>query len=146
MSSPNGDDPDVSQDVISSLPRSRRQRPTARREAARARRADATAKAAGKRAPKATAAAKTAKAPAAKAATGAAKPAARKPKTTAANGVGSTSARKRVRPPRRAIPPAGYATPTSRRDRGTADPGAALGRLAGAGASALRGVLKRLPL
>lgn len=115
MSTP--DDPADQREVLSSLPRSRRQRPSARREAARAGRATkakpTAVKAAAK--PKAKAAAKPR-------ATAAAKPSQRKP-----------APRRKAGP---AIPPAGYATPTEH--KGSADPGAALAGL-------VRGVLKRLP-
>lgn len=179
MSSPDGGANDDTNDVLSSLPRSRRQRPTARREAARAHRAGASPapRAKGVSARKAEAGSKAAatkpkagagsKAPAAKPTTASAAtgPKALTKATAVSRKAGSSAAVKagtkrplspsakrasdlpRVRPPRSAIPPAGYATPvTNRGDRGSADPGAAIGRLAGAGASALRSVLKRLPL
>jgi hypothetical protein len=111
----NPDDQPEPRDVLSSLPRSRRQRPSARREAARAGRA-APKKAAPKKAtaakPRPKAQPKAARAPRA---------AARKP------------------PPKRsAIPPAGYATPREGSGHGSADPGAAIAGL-------VRGILRRLP-
>lgn len=110
----NPDDPSEQREVLSSLPRSRRQRPSARREAARA-----------GRAPKAkAAAASTAKKPTARA----------KPKAAAAK----PRARKQAPKPRAVIPPAGYATPSTHRGHGSADPGAAI-------AGVLRSVLRRLP-
>ena len=204
MSTPDDDGTDTPPDVLSNLPRSRRQRPTARRTAARARRTEAqaakpaatatprrkateakpgangsgasvgnvagagsgngapaskapAAKATGPKAPAAKAkapkavsagtakASKTGKAGSAKVSVKSAAKAGTAKASTPARG-SSASGTKRVRPPKRAIPPAGYATPAARRDGGSADPAAALGRLAEAGASALRGVLRRLPL
>ena len=115
MSTP--DEPAEQREVLSSLPRSRRQRPSARREAARA-----------GRAPKA-------KPEAVKTATKAKPRAAAKPRATAA---AKPRPRKSAPKPRSAIPPAGYATPSEHRGHGSADPGAAL-------AGCVRGVLKRLP-
>jgi hypothetical protein len=119
MSTP--DDPADQREVLSSLPRSRRQRPSARREAARAGRATKAK----------PAAIKTAARPKAKA-----KPrAAAKPRATAAARPSprTSTPRRKAGPP---IPPAGYATPTEH--KGSADPGAALAGL-------VRGVLSRLP-
>ena len=131
-SGPTGsDDP---REVLSSLPRSRRQRPTARREAARAKRASAsaapaTAKPAAKPKPavKAAAKAKPAATSAAKASATAAKPARRPAAKTAPKPRTATKAAVRPRPAKRAIPPAGYATPRTKGAHGSADPGAALG-------------------
>jgi len=113
MSTP--DDPAEQREVLSSLPRSRRQRPSARREAARAGRATKAKPTAVKTAAKPKSKPKP-------------KPTA-KPKATAKK----PAPRRRTGPP---IPPAGYATPTEH--KGGADPGAALADL-------VRGVLKRLP-
>ena len=119
MSTP--DDPADQREVLSSLPRSRRQRPSARREAARAGRAAKATRAAVKPAAK----------PKAKTAT---KPkAAAKPKATAKPAARKPAPRRRTGPP---IPPAGYATPTEH--RGSADPAAALAGL-------VKSVLGRLP-
>ena len=110
MSTP--DDPAEPRDVLSSLPRSRRQRPSARREAARAGRKTTAVKAAGPP----------------KRATAKPKPAA-KPKTAAKPKVAAAPAQRprRSAPPKRsAIPPAGYATPREGSGHGSADPGAAL--------------------
>lgn len=111
MSTP--DDQDEPREVLSSLPRSRRQRPSARREAARAK---ATAKpaAAKPRATKVKATARPSPAPAA-----------------------TTRARRPAAPKRSAVPPAGYATPHEGSGRGSADPAAALVGLA----RGLRGLL-----
>ena len=119
MSTP--EDPADQREVLSSLPRSRRQRPSARREAARAGRATKAKPTAVKTAAKPNARAKPKAAPKPRA-TAAAKPSPRKP-----------APRRKAGP---AIPPAGYATPTEH--KGSADPGAALAGL-------VRGVLKRLP-
>ena len=107
MSTP--DDTDEPREVLSSLPRSRRQRPSARREAARAGRA-APAKAK--------------------------KPAASKPRATATKAKPAPKPRKKPVPvaqSRKAspaknsvIPPAGYATPRDGDGHGSADPAAAL--------------------
>jgi len=119
MSTP--EDPADQREVLSSLPRSRRQRPSARREAARAGRAAKAKPTAVKTAAKPKAKTRP-KAAAKPRATAAAKPSPRKP-----------AAPRRTGPP---IPPAGYATPTEH--KGSADPAAALAGL-------VRGVLKRLP-
>ena len=118
-------DPADQREVLSSLPRSRRQRPSARREAARAGRTKNAKPVSG---------VKTAAKPKAKAAT---KPrTVAKPKATAA--AAKPSARRSA--PRRkagpAIPPAGYATPSEH--KGSADPAAALAGL-------VKSVLGRLP-
>jgi len=142
-SGPTGsDDP---REVLSSLPRSRRQRPTARREAARAERARAAAPAAPKPAKKPKTAAKAK--PAAKAAA-TTKPTAGRAKATAARPARkpaakapartATKAAVRPRPAKRAIPPAGYATPRTQGEHGSADPGAALAGL-------VRSILKLIP-
>jgi hypothetical protein len=98
-------DQDAPREVLSSLPRSRRQRPSARREAARA---------AGAAAPKQPAAVKAT----------AVKPKA-KPKAKAA----PRAAARKPPPKRSAIPPAGYATPREGRGHGSADPAAAVADL-----------------
>lgn len=115
MSTP--DDQDEPREVLSSLPRSRRQRPSARREAARAK---ATAKPAAAK-PRATKAKATAKATA-------------RPSPAPA---ATTRARRPAAPKRSAVPPAGYATPHEGSGRGSADPAAALVGLA----RGLRGLL-----
>ncbi len=113
MSTP--DDNGEQREVLSSLPRSRRQRPSARREAARAGRATpAKPKAAAK--PKATATAAKAKA------APKAKPAPKPRKRTAP----VAQARSKSATKQSVIPPAGYATPREGSGRGSADPGAAL--------------------
>lgn len=104
MSTP--DDQGEPREVLSSLPRSRRQRPSARREAARAK---ATAKPAAAK-PRATKA-----------------KAAPKPRKATAT---ATRARKAAPPERPAVPAAGYATPRESGGRGSADPAAALVGLA----------------
>jgi len=144
MSAPDAPAPDDEREVLSSLPRSRRQRPTARREAARAKRAraasgtPATKPAAGKPAAGRAAAPKaTAKATAKPAAKATAKPAA-KATAKAAPKASATKAAVRPRPAKRAIPPAGYATPRTEGEHGSADPGAALAGL-------VRTVLRLIP-
>jgi len=143
MSASGPDGSDDQREVLSSLPRSRRQRPTARREAARAKRAKAGSKpaatpksAAAKAAPAAAKPAQTTTKPKAraKAAKPARKPAAKAP----AKARTATNAAVRPRPAKRAIPPAGYATPRTEGRHGSADPGAALAGL-------VRSVLKRIP-
>lgn len=111
----NPEDTDQPREVLSSLPRSRRQRPSARREAARAGRA-APAK------PKPTATKATAvKAKPAPKPT-ATKPKPRKKPVPVAQARPTSAAKTSV------IPPAGYATP--REGRGSADPAEALLSLA----------------
>ncbi len=112
-------------EVLSSLPRSRRQRPSARREAARAGRAKP--KPAAK--PKVTAA-KAAKPKAKPTTKSTARP---RKRTTPVAQARPTSATKTS-----AIPPAGYATPRKGTGGGSADPAAALAGLA-------RGIRSLLP-
>lgn len=129
MSTP--DDPAEQRDVLSSLPRSRRQRPSARREAARA----GSRPVAGVAKAKATT-------------TGAKKPRAKKPAVARSKapakpraGAGSRAAARPRKPApakRSSIPPAGYATPRDAGGHGSADPGAVIAGL-------VRGVLRRLP-
>ncbi len=117
---------DDEREVLSSLPRSRRQRPSAAREAARAKRTTAAGSKAApaKKKPAAKAAAKPKPKPAAK------------PSAVAAAGAGGTKAK--VRGPKRSVPPAGYATPRAKGEHGSADPGAAI-------AGVVRSVLKLIP-
>jgi hypothetical protein len=121
MSTP--DDKDEPREVLSSLPRSRRQRPSARREAARAGRTPA-AKAPAK--PKAAASKPRATATKAKPA-----PKPRKKPVPVAQSRRTSPAKTSV------IPPAGYATPREGSGRGSADPAAALVGLA----KGIRGLL-----
>ena len=113
----NPEDTDQPREVLSSLPRSRRQRPSARREAARAGRA-----APAKPKPTATKATAVKAKPAPKPRPTATKPKPRKKPVPVAQARPTSAAKTSV------IPPAGYATP--REGRGSADPAEALLSLA----------------
>jgi hypothetical protein len=156
----NADEQGEQREVLSSLPRSRRQRPSARREAARAARskpgpAAKAGKTAGKGASAGTAKPRASAKPRAVAKAGAAsgrtgrtkakakataKPrASHKPRVTtkvpaAVPPAGKGAAPRAAKTP--AVPAAGWATP---RHGGSADPGAAIAGL-------VRGILKRLPI
>jgi hypothetical protein len=120
-------------DVLSNLPRSRRQRPSARREEARAARDAGTGAPNGEGS--ADARAKLSKAAAAKEEAAKKQPEKRKPAAPPAHEPAGHEERER---PRKRVPAAGYATVREPGSYGNADPDELL-------KSFVRGILRRLP-